>query len=294
MIVAAAAYPMDPLEGWDAFDAKAARWVAEAAGQGAGLLVFPEYGAMELAHLDGPDVAGDLEASLWAAARHEARAQATWSALAARHDVHVLAPSGPSDTGLRRPVNRAWLHAPDGTATPHDKQVMTRFERERWDVVPGAPLQTSRVGPFTVGVLICYDAEFPALGAALWDAGCDLILAPSCTDSTAGWSRVSVGARARALEGQGVVAHAPTVGDCPWSPAVDENRGRAALYGPPDLGFPEDGILAVTEPDAPGWAMAEVNPEAIARVRREGHVLNRRHAPEATEAARKACQAHDS
>ena len=39
---------------------------AQAAGQGAELLVFPEYGAMELATLAGLEVAGDLEASLFA------------------------------------------------------------------------------------------------------------------------------------------------------------------------------------------------------------------------------------
>jgi hypothetical protein len=33
---------------------------------GADLLVFPEYGRMELATLDGPEAAGDLERSLHA------------------------------------------------------------------------------------------------------------------------------------------------------------------------------------------------------------------------------------
>ena len=286
MRIAAAAYPMDPVGDWAEWEAKVARWVAEAAGQGADLLVFPEYGAMELAHLDGPDVAGDLEASLHAAARHGAAAQDVWAGLARAHGVHVLAPSGPWEAGRDRPVNRAWLHGPGGTLGYQDKQVMTRFERELWGVVPGDGLRLFEVGGLRIGVLICYDSEFPALGQALWAAGAEVILVPSCTDSRAGYGRVRTGAMARALEGQGVTVHAPTVGDCDWSPAVDENRGRAALYGPADLGFPETGILAEGGWDSPGWVMAEVDPAAIARVRAEGAVLNRAHLPEALARAR--------
>lgn len=64
MKVAAAAYPLDWFDDWSAYVAKITRWVQEAAGEGADLLVFPEYGAMELSTLDGAAVAGDLERSL--------------------------------------------------------------------------------------------------------------------------------------------------------------------------------------------------------------------------------------
>lgn len=282
MKVAAAAYPPSPLRDWSDFAAKADAWVAEAAAGGAELLVLPEYGAMELAHLDGPDVAADLEASLHAAARHATRARDHWAGLARRHRVHILSPSGPWDAGRGRPVNRAWLLGPDGIVGHQDKQVMTRFEREAWDLVSGDPLATFRIGDLRVGVLICYDAEFPALGAA---SDADLLLVPSCTDGVAGFTRVRVGARARALEGQCIAVHSPTVGACPWSPAIDENRGRAAIYAPPDLGFPETGILAQGDMDAPGWTHAVVEPAALRRVRTEGHVLNRAHAREAARAA---------
>ena len=42
MKIAAAQYPVDFLESWDAFAAKLERWVAEAASNGADILVFPE------------------------------------------------------------------------------------------------------------------------------------------------------------------------------------------------------------------------------------------------------------
>ncbi|HHS94096.1 MAG TPA: amidohydrolase, partial [Rhodobacterales bacterium] len=64
MKIATACYPIDWMEGMGCYGDKLGGWVAEAAGQGAELLVFPEYAAMELAALEGRAVAGDLEASL--------------------------------------------------------------------------------------------------------------------------------------------------------------------------------------------------------------------------------------
>ncbi|MBF9036409.1 amidohydrolase [Rhodobacterales bacterium HKCCE2091] len=278
MRIAAAAYPLDPLTGWPDYENKLSAWVAEAAGQGAELLVFPEYGAMELAHLDGPEAAGDLQRCLRSVARHFPRADELHDRLARAHGVHILAASGPVFEGAA-PVNRARLFGPDGPLGHQDKQVMTRFERD-WGVVPGGPLRTFDVSGVRIGVLICYDAEFPLLGRALSDDGVEVVLTPSCTDSVAGFTRVRVGAMARALEAQCVVVHSPTVGVAEWCPAVDENRGRAAIYGPPDLGFPETGVIAEGAMDAPGWTFADIDPAAIARVRAEGRVLNRAHWPE--------------
>ena len=64
MKVATAAYPLDVLHSWSQYEDKLSEWVQAAAEQGAKLLVFPEYGAMELATLAGLEVAGDLERSL--------------------------------------------------------------------------------------------------------------------------------------------------------------------------------------------------------------------------------------
>ena len=41
--VAAAQYPIDRLDSWEAYEAKLTRWVEEAAAQGPKLAVFPEY-----------------------------------------------------------------------------------------------------------------------------------------------------------------------------------------------------------------------------------------------------------
>ncbi|MGP9791842.1 carbon-nitrogen hydrolase family protein [Roseinatronobacter sp. NSM] len=277
MKIAAAAYPLDFLPDWAAYDRKLTDWVARAVAQGADLLVFPEYAAMELASLGGAAVAADLEAALHQVMSHHAAVTDLHCRLAAAHGVHILGGSGPAMAGGARPVNRAVLYGPDGVIGHQDKQIMTRFERENWDIAPGQGLRVFDTALGKIGIITCYDSEFPLLARALAEAGAEILLAPSCTETLAGYTRVKVGAMARALENQCIVVHAPTVGAAPWCPAVDMNTGAAAVYGPPDLGFPETGILAQTALNQPGWACAQIEPAAVARVRRDGAVLNHAH-----------------
>ncbi|WP_134681305.1 carbon-nitrogen hydrolase family protein [Paracoccus ravus] len=277
MKIAAAAYSFDWFEDFDAYRAKLSRWV-EAASD-CDLLVFPEYGAMELASLGGAGIAGDLEASLHEVARHEAARIALHEELAARYGLHILAASAPFFVG-ERPFNRATLIGPRGRIGHQDKQVMTRFEREEWHVVgaPGLRVFDTAIG--RLGILICYDSEFPLLARQLAEAGVELILTPSCTDTVAGFNRVRIGAMARALESQCVVVHAPTVGDCDWNPAIDENRGRAAIYAPSDGVWPESGILAEGEMDRAGWVKARIDLDRVRESRENGRVLPFAHWPE--------------
>lgn len=284
MKIAAAAYPLDYFDDFAAYAAKITAWVAEAAAQGAELLVFPEYGAMELGSLGGRTVAADLEACLHEVARWKPQVDALHCDLAARHGLHILGASGPAFLqGQPRPVNRATFYGPGGILGHQDKQIMTRFEREIWFVDPGQRLTLFDTPLGKIGVVICYDSEFPLLARALVEAGAEILLVPSCTDSVRGFSRVRVGAMARALENQCIVVQSPTVGLCDFCPAVDENVGSAAIYGPPDAGFPENGIFAETPLNAPGWAFADVSRAAIAEVRRNGGVLNHLHWAEQAE-----------
>lgn len=279
MILAAAAYPLSRLVDFAEYTNKLTIWVEDAVAMGASLLVFPEYGSMELASLAPREVSEDLEAALHAVARHRPAVDALHCQLAAKHTLYILGASAPY-FGTTRPSNRATLYGPNGIIGHQDKQMMTRFERETWNVVAGNPLQLFDTPIGKIGVLICYDSEFPLLARALIEAGAQIILVPSCTDTLAGYTRVKVGAMARALEGQCVVIHAPTVGLCDFCPAVDENVGAAAIYGPSDKGFPETGILAQTALNEPGWAIAEIDLAAVETVRSTGSVFNHKHWPE--------------
>lgn len=273
MRIAAAAYPLTWFDSFADYEAKLTDWTGAAK---ADLLVFPEYGSMELASLGGREVAADLERALHEVARHEDAVDALHLKLAAQNDCMILGASRPVFTG-DRPVNRATLYGPGGILGHQDKLIMTRFEREIWDVRAGDAPKVFNTALGRIGIIICYDSEFPLLARAMVDQGAEILLVPSCTDSLAGFTRVRVGAMARALENQCLVVQAPTVGDCDFCPAVDENVGRAAIYGPPDRGWPETGVLAKTDLNAPGWARADVDLAAVAEVRRDGGVLNHLH-----------------
>jgi predicted amidohydrolase len=273
MKIATAAYPLDVLTSWEQYEDKLAHWVADAAVQGAELLVFPEYAAMELATLDGPEVAADLERSLFSVSEKLDEADRLHVRLAAKHNVHIVAGSGPAATDSR-PVNRARLITPSGQVGVQDKQIMTRFEREEWGVIGGNALQVFETAIGKIGILICYDSEFPLLGRALAD--CDVICVPSVTETLAGYWRVRIGSMARALENQCITAMSSVVGAADWSDALGQSYGAGGIFCPPDRGFPPTGILGVREVNAPGWTVAEADMTQVAEVRADGIVLNRR------------------
>ncbi|MEX0340517.1 MAG: carbon-nitrogen hydrolase family protein [Arenibacterium sp.] len=275
MKIAAAAYPLDWLESWSAYEDKISSWVKDAADAGADLLVFPEYGAMELATLAGANVAADLEQSLFAVSDRMDEATQLHRRLAIEHDVHILAASGPVAVPDGRPVNRAHFLSSDGKVAHQDKQIMTKFERDPWDVAPGGPLTLFETDLGRIGVLICYDSEFPLLGRALKDV--DFLLVPSCTEAASGYWRVRIGAMARALEAQCVSVMSSLVGPADWSEAVDISTGTGGVFGPPDIGFPADGVLSLGQMDQPGWTYAEIDTQRIAEVRENGIVANRAH-----------------
>jgi len=274
--VAAAQYPIEQLADWAAYEAKLTRWVAEAADAGAALAVFPEYGGMELASLE-PATMGDLAGSLASVAALVPHVDALHAALAARHGLHILAASLPRRDADGHYRNAARLFAPNGKIGAQDKLVMTRFEREQWFVSAGADgLTLFETALGKIAVLICYDSEFPLLARAAVEAGAELLLVPSCTDSLHGYWRVRLGAQARALESQCYAVQAPTVGLAEWSPAVDVNRGAAGIYGPPDRGMPEDGVIALGAEGAAQWVYGEVDLARVAALRADGGVLNAR------------------
>ncbi|MFM5894885.1 MAG: carbon-nitrogen hydrolase family protein [Novosphingobium sp.] len=275
-VAAVAQYPVERLVNWESYAAKIERWVSEAAAQGAKLAVFPEYGAMELAALD-PATMGELAGSLVSVAVLMPKVDALHAELAGRFGLHILASSGPFRRADGSFVNRARLFAPGGKIGVQDKLIMTRFEREQWGVAAGGPLRVFDTALGRIGVLICYDSEFPLLARAQIEAGAQLLLVPSCTDSLHGYWRVRLAAQARAMEGQCYTLQAPLVGTADWSPAIDINRGAAGIFGPPDSPFPDDGIVALGELDAGQWLFGEIDLARVGGLQADGAVLNMRH-----------------
>lgn len=278
MKLAILAWPVEPLPGVAAYAAKLEAWARRAKEQGADLLLCPEYACVELgAALAGnrsADEATELRAMVEAAPaildamRGAARAAGLW-----------LCPGTLPMRGGAGVINRAPLIRPDGAVAFQDKRMMTRFEAERWGVASGAPPSVFDTPWGRIGIAICYDAEFPKLVRAQVEQGAWLVLVPSCTDSLHGFHRVRIGARARAMENQCFVAMAPTVGGFAASAALDENHGSAAIFGPVDHPFRDDGVVAEGALDQPGLVLAELAPALLDRVRAEGAVRNHRDWP---------------
>jgi predicted amidohydrolase len=272
-------YPVERPESIAAFGAKLDHWLTQAKAGGAELAVLPEYACVELgAALTGSDIA-DEATELAAMVEAAPNILAEMRAAARRAGLWLLAGTLPmrDADGLIR--NRAPLIDPEGRLATQDKHAMTRFERERWGVTAGASPSVFNTPWGLIGISVCYDAEFPKHVRAQVEAGAWLILAPSCTDTLHGFNRVRVCAAARAVENQCFVAITPTIGTAPWSAALDANRGYAAVFGPIDRGFPEDGVLARGALDMPQWVFAELDPARIEAVRREGAVFNHRDWP---------------
>ncbi len=250
--------------------------IAEAA-PGADLLLMPEYACMELAPALAREegAAGELAAMV---AEAEA-VLAVMRAAARRHAVWLQPGTLPMRLGARV-VNRAPLIRPDGAIAFQDKWHMTRFEAEEWGVVRGRAPAVFETPWGLIGISICYDAEFPKHVRAQVEAGAWLVLVPTCTDTAHGFSRVAISARARAVENQCFVAVAPMVGQAPWSATLDENIGQAAIYGPADRGFPEDGVMAEGAMGAPGWVFSTLEQTSIEAVRRDGQVRNHQDWPQ--------------
>lgn len=276
LTIAAVAYACERLPGWAPHERKLAALFAEA---DADLLVLPEYAALEAALVgntpsnDDPIHWRDLAAGRaddWVAQiEHLARV----------HRCHVLAGTGPVHTE-RGIVNRAWLIGPSGPIGVQDKLILTPYERNVLKLTPGEGLTLFDTALGRIGVLICYDSEFPLLARALIESGADMILVPSCTELPAGQTRVRQSCRARAIEGQCLIVQAPLVGSVRGCDIIDRSTGRAGFFVPPDHGLPADGILAQGETDRPGPVVTRVDLASIAAPRREGQVGNVAHWPE--------------
>lgn len=277
--VAAAQYQIGRPTDFSEFAEKITRLVDEAAAAEARLLVFPEYFSMELAHLFSAEVQRSLGAQLEAMQSLVDEFQALFAELASSRALLIVAGSYPIREPNGRYRNRSYLFGPDGELGHQDKLQMTRFEKEIWHIDAGNELKTFETPIGRIGINICYDSEFPMIARQQIEAGADLLVVPSCTDTMAGYWRVRIGCQARALENQCYVIQSPTVGSAPWSEAIDINHGAAAIYTPVDYGFPEDGVLAIGPMDQAQWVIAEIDLDHVARVRANGQVFNHRDWP---------------
>ncbi len=272
MRIAALPYACTRQSGWVAHEAKLSALLKQC---DADLVVLPEYAAMEAALMSDPPSGTALE---WRdrTAHRAPEWVAQFQMLAETHRCHILAGSGPvaTEQGV---VNRSWLISPSGAVAHQDKMILTPYEREVLGMVPGTALTLIDTALGRIGILICYDCEFPLLARSLVAHGAEMLLVPSCTDFPAGQTRVRQSARARAIENQCLVVQVPLIGAVPGCDIIDQSTGCAGIFAPPDHGMPPDGILAQGDTDSPVPVIWEGDPSAVAAPRRSGQVGNFAH-----------------
>jgi predicted amidohydrolase len=272
--IATASYPITAFNELIEWQKHTEEWVLQAKNQGAQLLIFPEYGSMELLSLFPANVQADIQGNLTALQPLLQEFAIRFEELAIAHQVTIVAPSLPVAVDGKF-INRAFVFSKNGLAGWQDKFFMTRFEAEEWGVSSAEKvLNLFEADWGSFGIQICYDVEFPLGSALLCAAGAAIIVVPSCTETLRGATRVHVGARARALENQCYTVVSQTVGEAAWSPIVDQNFGFGAVYSAPDVGFPEEGVVAMHPRNQAGWLCKVLDLSLLEHVRRDGQVLN--------------------
>lgn len=172
-------------------------------------------------------------------------------------------------THLIEGENVAWQVA-GGFIVPQTKNKMTTYEREEFRLTPGSSLS-----PITkdIGTLICYDSEFPEAGRALAESGRTIICVPAFTETEHGFWRVRNSCLARAIENQVFVIHSSLVGSLGKEP-VPTAVGSSAIIAPSIEPYPAGGILAETEWNQEGIAIADISIDELLEARTKGDVRN--------------------
>lgn len=253
LTVATVQFELRPERSVDDFLEHMRTLVGTAADQGAEVVLFPELASTGLlaAIHDHAVTTATIGDDYWKVLPHYADAILDGVRDMARaHGITVVGGSHnrlAEDGSLR---NTAYLVYPDGRVVTQDKTHLTPQEHAL-GARGGDELLVAQVGPFTAGLLICADIQYPELSRYLVHRGVDLILCPSLTWNRRGVHRVKTGCQARAIENQLYVVMSPLVGhsglplDAPMH-AV----GRALITGPVDrtVGI-NDGIIGCAESD---------------------------------------------
>lgn len=250
-----------------AFLAHLEELVHEAADRGAKAVLFPELASTGLlAAIDSHPVSVESIASDYWTELPEFTDEIveSLSRLAALYDITIIGGSHnhlASDSSLR---NTAYVLHPDGRIESQDKIHLTPPEHAL-GARGGDDLLVTKIGPFTAGVLICADIQFPELSRHLVSHGVDLIFCPSLTWNRRGVHRVRTGCQARAIENQLYVVMAPLVGSSGLPlDAPMYATGRAVITTPVDrtVGI-NDGILAEADGPEEQIVVAELDRDLI-------------------------------
>ncbi|WP_047550717.1 carbon-nitrogen hydrolase family protein [Psychroserpens sp. Hel_I_66] len=170
--------------------------------------------------------------------------------------------------------NVGYLCRRDGSLERYEKIHVTPDEAKVWGMQRGHKLQTFETDAGKIGILICYDSEFPELSRLLSDEGMDILFIPFLTDTQNGYSRVRLCAQARAIENECYVAIAGSVGNLPNVNNMDIQYAQSAVFTPCDFSFPSNGIKAEATTNTEMILVADVDISLLRELHSFGAVKN--------------------
>ena len=255
-----------------AFFDRVAHYVRVAAEYGSDFVCFPEHFTLQLlsgeaSMLAPEDAAGKLGEYTPLLKEHLRK-------LARQHAINIIGGShiAPSDGGHLH--NLCFVALRDGTLHARAKLHPTPDEKAVWNIRGGdaaEPIETDRGA---IGVMICYDSEFPEMARHLTDAGARLFFVPYCTDTRHGHLRVRYCCHARTVENQCYVVMSGMVGNVQNVANIDINHAQSAILTPSDHAFARDGIAQQAVENVEQLIVADLDMDALDEARVTGSVRN--------------------
>lgn len=193
--------------------------------------------------------------------------------LAISYNVNIVTGSMPLMRGDKL-YNVGFLCRRNGTFDSYEKIHVTPDEAKFWGLAGGNKIEVLETDCGPVGVLICYDSEFPELSRILASQGMKILFVPFLTDTQNGYSRVRYCCRARAIENECYVAIAGSVGNLPKVSNMDIQFAQSAVFTPSDFSFPTNGIKAEATPNTEMILVADVDLDLLKELHNFGSVRN--------------------
>src|SRR5690606_14474738 len=155
--------------------------------------------------------------------------------------------------------NVSYLCHRNGSYDEYRKVHITPNEMKYYGMYGGDKVKVIDTDCGKVGILICYDVEFPELSRILADQGMQILFVPFLTDTQNGYTRVRSCAQARAIENECYVAIAGSVGNLPKVNNMDIQYAQSAVFTPSDFAFPTNGIKAEATANTEMLVLADVD-----------------------------------
>lgn len=179
-------------------------------------------------------------------------------ALAVSYNVNIISGSMPILENNKL-YNATYLCHRSGKTDEFRKIHITPNEQKYYGMIGGDKIKVFDTDCGKVGILICYDVEFPELSRIYADQGMQILFVPFLTDTQNGYTRVRHCAQARAIENECYVAIAGCVGNLPGVNNMDIQFAQSAVFTPSDFAFPTNAVKAETTPNTEMMLVVDVD-----------------------------------